>query len=51
MSKPTARDALVVVEMWTFSRIIASLLKALIVVIHNRMTFTGDLGTVMMWLH
>ncbi len=50
MSKPTARDALVVVGMWTFSRIIASLLKALIVVIHNRMTFTGDVGTVMMWL-
>jgi len=50
MSKPTARDALVVIGMWTFSRIIASLLKALIVVIHNRMTFTGDVGTVMMWL-
>jgi hypothetical protein len=50
MSKSTARDALVVVGMWTFSRIIASLLKALIVVIHNRMTFTGDVGTVMMWL-
>ena len=50
MSKPTARDALAVVGMWTFSRIIASLLTALIVVIHNRMTFTGDVGTVMMWL-
>jgi hypothetical protein len=50
MSKPTARDALVVVGMWTFSRIIASLLTALIVVIHNRMTFTGDVGTAMMWL-
>jgi len=36
--------------MWTFSRIIASLLTALIVVIHNRLTFTGDVGTVMMWL-
>ncbi len=50
MSKPTARDALVVIGMWTLSRIIASLLTALIVVIHNRMTFTGDVGTVMMWL-
>jgi hypothetical protein len=50
MSKPTARDALVVVGMWTFSRIIASLLRALIVVINNRMTFTGDIGTVKMWL-
>jgi hypothetical protein len=50
MSKPTARDALVVIGMWTFSRIIASLLTAVIVVIHNRMTFTGDVGTVMMWL-
>src|SRR6266853_2300321 len=50
MSKPTARDALIVIGMSTFSRIIASLLTALIVVIHNRMTFTGDVGTVMMWL-
>jgi hypothetical protein len=50
MSKPTARNALVVIGMWTFSRVIASLLEALIVVIHNRMTFTGDSGTVMMWL-
>ena len=50
MSKPTARDALIVIGIWTFSRIIASLLTALIVVIHNPMTFTGDLGTVMMWL-
>jgi len=50
MSKPTARDALVVIGMWTFSRIIASLLTALLVVIHNRLTFTGDVGTVMMWL-
>ena len=50
MSKPTARNALVVIGMWTFSRVIASLLEALIVVIHNQMTFTGDAGTVMMWL-
>jgi hypothetical protein len=50
MSKPTARNALVVIGMWTLSRIIASLLTALIVVIHNRITFTGDVGNVMMWL-
>jgi O-antigen ligase len=50
MSSPTARNALIVIGMWTFSRVIASLLEALIVVIHNPMTFTGDAGTVMMWL-
>jgi hypothetical protein len=50
MSKPTARNALVVIGIWTFSRVSASLLEALIVVIHNRTTFTGDAGTVMMWL-
>jgi hypothetical protein len=50
MRQPTARNALVVIGMWTFSRVIASSLEALIVVIHNRMTFTGDAGTVMMWL-
>jgi len=50
MSKPTVRNALVVIGTLTFSRVIAWLLKALIVVIHNRMTFTGDVGTVTMWL-
>lgn len=50
MSKSTARNALVVIGMWTFSRIIAWLLTALIVVIHNRTTFTGDTAIVMMWL-
>ena len=50
MSKPTARNTLVVIGVWTFSRVIASLIEALIVVIHNRMTFTGDAGIVMMWL-
>ena len=50
MSKATARNVLVVIGMWTFSKVIASLLEALIVVIHNRMMFTGDVGTAMMWL-
>jgi len=36
--------------MWAFSRVIASLLEALIAVIHSTMTFIGDAGTVMMWL-
>ena len=50
MSRPTARNALVVIGIWAFSRVIAFLLEALIAVTHNRMTFTGDAGTVMMWL-
>jgi hypothetical protein len=50
MSKPTARNALVVIGIWTLSRVIASLLETLIIVIHNQMTFTGDAETVMMWL-
>ena len=50
MRKPTARNALVVVGLWSFSRIVASLLGAFIAVVHIRMTFTGDLGMVMMWL-
>ena len=51
MSKSTARNALVVIGMWTLARTIALLLNALIVVIHNRgMTFTGEAGVVMMWL-
>jgi hypothetical protein len=31
-------------------KVVARLLSALIVVIHNRMTFAGDTGIVMMWL-
>jgi hypothetical protein len=51
MSKPTARNALIVIGMWALARNIALLLNALIVVIHSRgMTFTGDAGVVMMWL-
>jgi hypothetical protein len=50
MNKQTARNVLVVLGLWTFSKLIAWSLKALIVVIHNRMTFTGDVGTVTMWL-
>jgi hypothetical protein len=36
--------------MWTFSRLFAWLLEVLVAVIHNGTTFTGDAGTVMMWL-
>lgn len=50
MSKRTARNALVVLGIWTFSRLIASLLKALIAVAHIQITFAGDSGILMMWL-
>jgi len=50
MSKPTIRNVLVIIGMWTISRVIASLLEGFIIVIHNTTTFTGDAGTVMMWL-
>ena len=51
MSKLTARNALVVIGIWTLAKVIAWLLNALIIVIHSRgMTFTGDVGAVMMWL-
>jgi hypothetical protein len=37
--------------MWTTAKVVAWLLSALIIVIHSRgMTFTGDVGNVMMWL-
>jgi hypothetical protein len=49
MSKQTSRNVLVVFGIWTLSRVVASLLQALIVVIHSRITFTGDPGTVIMW--
>ena len=51
MNKPTARNALVVIGMWTIAKVVAWLLNALIIEIHSRgMTFTGDVGNVMMWL-
>jgi hypothetical protein len=50
MSKPTTRNLLVVLGLWTFSRMMASFLLLLIGALHIRMTFTGDVGMVMMWL-
>ena len=51
MSKQTARNAIVVIGVWAFARVIASLLVVLLIVIHkNQMTFTGDAGSVMIWL-
>jgi hypothetical protein len=50
MNKQTARNVVVVLGLWTFSRVIAWVIKALVVVVNNRMTFTRDVGTVTMWL-
>jgi hypothetical protein len=50
MSKLTARNALVVIGIWSFSRTMAFWLVVLIGVTHIRMTFTGDVGLVMLWL-
>jgi hypothetical protein len=50
MSKLTARNTLVVIGLWTFSRTMAFWFIVLIGVTHIRMTFTGDVGIVMMWL-
>lgn len=50
ISKPTARNVLVVVGLYYFSRLIAFLLEVLIAVMHIRITFTGDAGMVLMWL-
>jgi hypothetical protein len=50
MNKQTARNMLVVLGLWTFSRVIAWVVKALFIVVNSRMTYTGDVGTVTMWL-
>src|SRR6266852_2575388 len=50
MSKLTARNALIVIGLWSFSRTMAFWLVVLIGVMHIRMTFTGDVGLVMLWL-
>jgi hypothetical protein len=50
MNKQTTRNVLVVLGLWAFSKVIALSLKTLIVVIHNQMTFRGDVGRVTMWL-
>jgi hypothetical protein len=50
MSKLTSRNALAVIGLWAFSRMMAFWLEVLIGVMHIRMTFTGDVGMVMMWL-
>lgn len=52
MNKQTARNVLVVLGLWTFSRVIAGVIKVFVAVVSpHGMTFTGDAGTVtMMWL-
>jgi len=50
MTKSTAKNAFAIIGIWTFSRVIALLFQAVISLIYNRMTFTGNAGTVMMWL-
>jgi hypothetical protein len=50
MNKQTPRNLLVVLGLWAFSQVIAWLVKALVILVNNRMTFTGDAGTVTMWL-
>jgi hypothetical protein len=50
MSKLSARNLLVVIGLWTFSRMMAFFVLLLIGALHIRMTFTGEVGTVMMWL-
>jgi hypothetical protein len=50
MSKLTVRNALVVIGLWACSRMLAFWVVVLIAVMHIRMTFTGDVGMVMMWL-
>jgi hypothetical protein len=45
---------LVILGLWTFSHLIAGLIagliKVLVALVHNTMTFTGDIGAVTMWL-
>jgi hypothetical protein len=51
MNKQTARNVLVVLGLWTFSRVIAGVTKVFVAVVNpHGMTFTGDAGTVTMWL-
>jgi hypothetical protein len=50
MNKQTTRNMLVVLGLWTFSRVVAWVLNALLIVVNNRLTFTGDVGIVTMWL-
>jgi len=50
MTKQTARNAIVVFGLWSLSRMVAFLIRMLLIAIHNRQTFTGDVGLVAMWL-
>jgi hypothetical protein len=50
MNKQTARNVLVVLGLWTFSRVVAWVVSALLIIVNNRLTFTGNVGIVTMWL-
>src|SRR5689334_5868813 len=50
MNKATIRNALVVIGAWVLSSLIAFSITALLIPINYRLTYTGDTGTVAMWL-
>jgi len=50
MSQPRTRNVLVAVGLWTCARVIASLVRVLLIPISNRLIFTGDAGIVASWL-
>jgi hypothetical protein len=51
MNKQTANNLLVALGLWTFSRVVAGVIKVFVAVVNpHGMTFTGDAGTVTMWL-
>jgi hypothetical protein len=50
MNRGAAQDVLVVIGIWSFSRMLAWLVSVLFVLVNNRLTFTGDVGTMAMWL-
>jgi hypothetical protein len=50
MNKLTARNALLVIGAWSFSAMLAWLVRLLLIPLNNRLTFRGDAGTVTMWV-
>jgi len=50
MFQPATRNVLVAVGLWTCARVIAFLIRVLLIPISNRVIFTGDAGIVASWL-
>ena len=50
MTQPATRNVLLAIGVWTCARVLALLIRVLLIPISRRLIFTGDAGTVASWV-